>query len=90
MGLRRTFPRERLRARRRNAAAGGQTVLDEAGGGVTRLDNLVLLCRRQHRVVYEEGFRITLDATRDVRRAVHAAGRPSVSGSPASALGRAP
>ena len=45
MGLRRTFPRERLRARRRNAAAGGQTVLDEAGGGVTRLDNLVLLCR---------------------------------------------
>ena len=37
-----------------------------ADGGATRLDNLVLLCRRHHRVVHEEGFRITLDATGEV------------------------
>ena len=29
-----------------------------ADGGATRLDNLVLLCRRHHRAVHEEGFRI--------------------------------
>ena len=33
-----------------------------ADGGETALDNLVLLCRRHHRAVHEEGFRITLDA----------------------------
>ena len=37
-----------------------------ADGGATRLDNLVLLCRRHHRVVHEEGFRITLDAVGEV------------------------
>ena len=37
-----------------------------ADGGATRLDNLVLLCRRHHRVVHEEGFRITLDAAGQV------------------------
>ena len=37
-----------------------------AEGGATRLENLVLLCRRHHRVVHEEGFRITLDATGEV------------------------
>ena len=37
-----------------------------ADGGATRLDNLVLLCRRHHRVVHEEGFRITLDAAGEV------------------------
>ena len=37
-----------------------------ADGGETALDNLVLLCRRHHRAVHEEGFRITLDATGDV------------------------
>ena len=31
-----------------------------ADGGVTRLDNLVLLCRRHHRSVHEEGSRIEL------------------------------
>ena len=31
-----------------------------ADGGATRLDNLVLLCRRHHRAVHEEGFRIDL------------------------------
>ena len=35
-------------------------------GGATALDNLVLLCRRHHRVVHEEGFRITLDAAGEV------------------------
>ena len=38
-----------------------------ADGGRTALDNLVLLCRRHHRAVHEEGFRITLDAVGDVK-----------------------
>ena len=33
-----------------------------ADGGATKLDNLVLLCRRHHRAVLEEGFGLTLDA----------------------------
>ncbi|MXY25375.1 MAG: DUF222 domain-containing protein [Acidobacteria bacterium] len=33
-----------------------------ADGGTTKLDNLVLLCRRHHRAVHEEGFGLTLDA----------------------------
>ena len=37
-----------------------------ADGGETALDNLVLLCRRHHRAVHEEGFGITLDAAGDV------------------------
>ena len=31
-----------------------------ADGGATRLDNLVLLCRRHHRVVHEDGFGVTM------------------------------
>ncbi len=31
-----------------------------AHGGTTALDNLVLLCRRHHRAVHEEGFRVTV------------------------------
>ena len=31
-----------------------------AEGGATTLDNLVLLCRRHHRAVHEEGFKVTL------------------------------
>ena len=38
-----------------------------ADGGRTALDNLVLLCRRHHRAVHEEGFRVTLDAAGDAR-----------------------
>ena len=38
-----------------------------ADGGGTALDNLLLVCRRHHWAVHEEGFRITLDATGDVR-----------------------
>ena len=32
-----------------------------ADGGETRLDNLVLLCRRHHRAVHEDGFRLEMD-----------------------------
>ena len=38
-----------------------------ADGGETALDNLVLLCRRHHRAVHEEGFRITLEPTGEVK-----------------------
>jgi len=31
-----------------------------ADGGETRMDNLVLLCRRHHRLVHEGGFRVTM------------------------------
>jgi 5-methylcytosine-specific restriction endonuclease McrA len=31
-----------------------------ADGGATRLDNLMLLCRRHHRAVHEEGYTVTL------------------------------
>jgi hypothetical protein len=31
-----------------------------ADGGETRLDNLVLLCRRHHRAVHEEGFGVEM------------------------------
>ena len=46
-----------------------------ADGGPTRLDNLVLLCRRHHRAVHEEGFRITRDASGDAQF-VRPDGRP--------------
>ena len=36
-----------------------------ADGGATRLDNLVLLCRRHHRAVHEEGFTVRLDPAGD-------------------------
>ena len=36
-----------------------------ADGGATRLDNLVLLCRRHHRAVHEEGFQVRLDPAGD-------------------------
>jgi hypothetical protein len=36
----------------------GHHVEHWADGGETRLDNLVLLCRRHHRAVHEEGFRV--------------------------------
>ena len=34
-----------------------------ADGGATRLDNLVLLCRRHHRGVHEDGFRVRATAS---------------------------
>ena len=36
-----------------------------ADGGPTRLDNLVLLCRRHHRAVHEEGFLVRMGASDD-------------------------
>ncbi len=36
-----------------------------AEGGETKLENLVLLCRRHHRAVHEEGYRIELTADED-------------------------
>jgi hypothetical protein len=38
-----------------------------ADGGTTALANLVLLCRRHHRAVHEEGFRIERDTAGDLR-----------------------
>ena len=38
-----------------------------ADGGRTALDNLVLLCRRHHRAVHEEGYRVTIDAGGDAK-----------------------
>ena len=55
-----------------------------ADGGRTALDNLVLLCRRHHRAVHEEGFRVTIDAAGDVRFA-HPDGRPLKEAPPAPA-----
>ena len=36
-----------------------------ADGGATRLDNLVLLCRRHHRAVHEEGFTVRMSSSGD-------------------------
>jgi hypothetical protein len=38
-----------------------------ANGGPTRLDNLALLCRRHHRAVHEEGYRVERDADGTLR-----------------------
>ncbi len=38
-----------------------------ADGGETKLDNLVLLCRRHHAAVHEEGFRLELEPDGSVR-----------------------
>ena len=46
-----------------------------AHGGVTALDNLMLLCRRHHRAVHEEGFRIARRAAEDAQF-VRPDGRP--------------
>ena len=38
-----------------------------ADGGATALDNLLLLCRRHHRMVHEDGFSVTIDAGGEVQ-----------------------
>ena len=60
-----------------------------AHGGATRLDNLLLLCRRHHRAVHEEGFTVTL---RDDGEASFAwpDGRPLVAAPPAPRWAGAP
>ena len=45
----------------------GHHVEHWAQGGATALGNLVLLCRRHHRAVHEEGFRVALDAAGEAR-----------------------
>ncbi len=50
----------------RNVRVDAHHIRHWAHGGATALDNLVLLCRRHHRAVHEEGFRITLDAAGDL------------------------
>ena len=48
-----------------------------ADGGATRLSNLVLLCRRHHRAVHEQGFAVELGEDGDVRF-THPGGWPLV------------
>ena len=55
-----------------------------ADGGRTALDNLVLLCRRHHRAVHEEGFRVTVDAAGGVGF-LRPDGRPLLEAPPAPA-----
>ena len=50
----------------RNRRTDAHHLVHWADGGETVLENLVLLCRRHHRAVHEEGFRITLDAAGEV------------------------
>ena len=50
-----------------NHRCDGHHIRHWADGGRTALDNLVLLCRRHHRAVHEEGFRVTIDAAGDVQ-----------------------
>ncbi len=38
-----------------------------AQGGETRLDNLVLLCRKHHRYLHEEGYRLEATAEGELR-----------------------
>ena len=59
----------------RNVRVDAHHVRHWAHGGATALDNLVLLCRRHHRAVHEEGFRVTLDAAGNVEF-VRPDGRP--------------
>ena len=59
----------------RNVRVDAHHIEHWAHGGATALDNLVLLCRRHHRAVHEEGFRVTLDAAGNVEF-VRPDGRP--------------
>ena len=45
----------------------GHHIRHWAHGGETALSNLVLLCRRHHRAVHEEGFRVGFDAAGEPR-----------------------
>jgi hypothetical protein len=47
--------------------AQGHHIHHWANGGPTRLDNLVLLCRRHHRAVHEEGYQLARDAAGTLR-----------------------
>ena len=55
-----------------------------ADGGRTALENLVLLCRRHHRAVHEERFRVAIDAAGDIQF-LRPDGRPLPEAPPAPA-----
>ncbi len=59
----------------RNVRVDAHHITHWAHGGATALDNLIFLCRRHHRAVHEEGFRVTLDAAGNVEF-VRPDGRP--------------
>ena len=59
-----------------------------ADGGTTALSNLVLLCRRHHRAVHEDGFRVQVDAGGTVTF-LRPDGRPLPEAAGGSGLGRA-
>lgn len=46
-----------------------------ADGGTTKLDNLAMLCRRHHRAVHEEGFRVQRSESGEITF-LHPDGRP--------------
>jgi hypothetical protein len=60
-----------------------------ADGGMTRLGNLVLLCRRHHRAVHEEGFRLEADPHGELRF-LRPDGRPVLGSPPMPAVARDP
>ena len=67
----------------------GHHIRHWAQGGATALDNLVLLCRRHHRAVHEEGFGVTLGddgeahfVRPDGRPLPEAPASPTVTGAP--------
>ncbi len=53
----------------------GHHIVHWADGGETKLSNLVLLCRRHHRLLHEGGFRVRLSANTAVQF-FHPRGRP--------------
>ena len=67
-----------------NRRCDGHHIEHWTDGGRTALDNLVLLCRRHHRAVHEEGYRVTIDAAGDVKF-LRPDGRPLPEAPPAPA-----
>ena len=68
-------------------------VVHWADGGATRLDNLVLMCRRHHTAVHEEGFRVRMGESGEVefawpdgRRLDPVPAAPQIAGDAADAL----
>lgn len=49
-----------------DALANNEATEAHEDGGETRLDNLVMLCRRHHRAVHEEGFRVRLTESGEI------------------------
>jgi hypothetical protein len=70
------------------ATPGGAHIQHWANGGPTRLDNLALLCRRHHRAVHEEGYRVVRAA--DGALLQHASGAADSRGAGAAGRARRP